>query len=118
VRVVLTLLGVVLVAGGAAQASGVRSGLYGDVTRGPISPVCRAGQPCTAPAAGAVLVFSRSGRERGRAHVRTDGTYRIALATGTYSVRAVSKRPLAPAKAWVRKGRYRHVDFSIDTGIR
>src|SRR5438105_3879786 len=117
-RIVLTLLGVALLAGGGAQASAVGSGLYGDVTRGPITPICVAEEPCSAPASGAVLVFSRSGQEFGRTRVHSDGSYRIALTPGTYVVRAVSARPLDPARAWVSSGRFRHVDFSIDTGIR
>jgi hypothetical protein len=115
---VLTLLGLVLLAGGGAQATTVTSGLYGGVTRGPITPVCVAEQPCTAPAGGAVLVFSRQGRESGRVRVHSDGSYRIALPGGTYTVRALSARPLDPGTAWVRRGHFRHVDFSIDTGIR
>jgi hypothetical protein len=50
--------------------------------------------------------------------VHSDGSYRIALPGGTYTVRALSARPLDPGTAWVRRGHFRHVDFSIDTGIR
>ena len=37
------------------------SGLFGHVSRGPITPVCREGTPCSAPVAGAELQFSRNG---------------------------------------------------------
>jgi hypothetical protein len=117
-RIVLALIGVTFLVGGGARAASVTSGLYGDVTRGPITPVCVAEQPCSAPAAGAVLAFSRSGQVIARTRVRADGSYRIALSPGMYSVRAVSARPLDPSSAWVRQGRFRHVDFAIDTGIR
>lgn len=99
-----------------AGASTVRSGLYGSVTRGPISPVCMAGQPCSAPAAGAVLAFVR-GTHVARATVHADGTYRVRLSPGTYEVRA-SYRRVEPSAVLVRSGAPRRADFSIDTGIR
>ena len=117
-RIVLTLLGVAALAGGSAQATTVQSGLYGHVTRGPIMPVCIAGQPCTEPAAGVLLVFSRSGHEVGHVRTRADGTYRVALTSGAVRVRVSSGRLLDPTTAWVQRGRYHRVDFSIDTGIR
>ena len=39
----------------------IGSGLHGVVTRGPTRPVCEIGVPCSQPAVGAVLVFSRNG---------------------------------------------------------
>jgi hypothetical protein len=112
------LLGVAALAGGSARATTGTNGLYGDVTRGPITPVCVAERPCSEPVVGATLVFSRSGREVGRTRTHADGSYRLALPPGTYAVRAVARRPLDPATAWVRLGHFRRVDFSIDTGIR
>jgi hypothetical protein len=98
------------------------SGVQGAVVRGPTMPVCRAGQTCTAPVAGAVLRFSRGGAIV--AHVRTTagGHYSIRLAPGVY---AVSIRPaprigagLRPRLVRVRLGVVGHVDFMLDTGIR
>lgn len=123
-KIYATILGsaaLVLAAGSGAATSGtsvVGSGLHGVVTRGPITPFCAAEETCTQPASGAVLVFSRSGRESARVTVRSNGTYRITLPTGTYMVRAASRRPLDPERARVTAGHYRQVDFSIDTGIR
>ena len=48
------------VAGGAE--AGARSGLWGVVTRSPISPICVAEQPCDAPAPGVTLVFTHADR--------------------------------------------------------
>src|SRR5205807_4717435 len=111
-----------LLAVGSAQGTIVRSGLYGDVRRGPISPVCAAEQPCDAPAAGAVLVFSRDGREVARTKARDDGSYRVRLTAGLYTVRRAAStgidRKLDPNQVRVKPGRFSHVDFSIDTGIR
>jgi len=105
-----------LVAGADAHRTTLRSGLYGTVVRGPITPVCVAGVPCSAPAAGAVLVFTR-GAVIDRVTVGSDGSYRLRLPAGTYAVRSGAKR-LAPTLARVYAGRMARLDFSIDTGIR
>ena len=101
-----------------AASASTRSGVYGTVMRGPIMPACVAEQPCYEPAAGAVLTFARNGTDVARVRVREDGSYRIALPAGFYSVRAPSRRPIDPSTVRVRAGRFRQVDFSIDTGIR
>jgi hypothetical protein len=104
---------------GAATSS---SGLRGLVTRGPIAPVCAAGQPCSEPARNVTLVFSRHGRLVRRARTNDQGRYRVALAPGLYAVRLTPKpsigRGLEPEHARVLANRFRRVDFSIDTGIR
>jgi len=112
------LLGCVLVAATAAQASPPRNGLYGTVTRGPISPICVAEQPCSGPAQGVVLQFWLGGRVAGRSTVRADGTYRVALPVGSYAVKTGSGVRLDPPAATVRRLRFKRVDFFIDTGIR
>lgn len=117
-RFVVVLLWLALIGAGAAHATVGRSGLSGIVTRGPITPVCVAEQPCSEPAAGAVLVFSRNGHEVARTRVRQDGSYRIALPAATYAVKPASRRPMDPPTVRVRSGRVGHVDFAIDTGIR
>lgn len=88
--------------------------------RGPVTPVCMAGVPCSRPAAGIVLAFSRRGSERAHVTTSKDGTYRVMLAAGTYSVRVVhpSTRRVEPASVMVAGGRIRRVNFYIDTGIR
>ena len=117
----LTML-VVLTAAGSAGASTNPSGLWGEVKRGPVTPVCVAEQPCYAPAKGVTLVFLRGGVVVRRATTNDLGRYRVRLPAGTYSVRLPQKpaigRELEPVQARVRAGRYARVDFSIDTGIR
>jgi hypothetical protein len=105
----------------AAFAAAPTTGLYGTVHRGPIVPVCRAGEPCDGPAH-VTLVFSRLGETVARVHTREDGSYRIRLRPGRYSVRTTStsifeRRP-DPATATVPRVGYRRVNFFIDTGIR
>ena len=97
-------------------------GLHGVVTRGPTRPVCQVGMPCSAPAAGAVLVFVRHDRVVRRVRAGAHGRYAVRLAPGRYVVR-VSPTPrigagLRPLQVAVRRGVDRRVDFSIDTGIR
>ena len=117
-----TLLAVTAFVGVALDASAMAkpSGLYGQVRRGPIAPVCTAEQPCDEPAVGVTLVFSRAGRELARTTTRADGTYRVRLAPGLYGVSRARRtaRPVEPVTARVPIGGYARVDFSIDTGIR
>jgi hypothetical protein len=112
----------VAVAASSAGATTTPSGLRGLVTRGPIVPVCAAGQPCDAPAKNVTLVFSRYGRVVRRATTNDHGRYRVRLAPGLYAVRLQVKqqigRGLQPVRARVVASRFRRVDFSIDTGIR
>jgi hypothetical protein len=90
--------------------------LTGSVTRGPITPVCREGVPCSEPAANVKLTFVRGSTT---VSVRTDATghYRVRLAPGTYAVRTSAGMSIAPAKVWVRAA-VPHRNFAIDTGIR
>jgi hypothetical protein len=94
--------------------------LTGTVTRGPISPVCRVGTPCTAPARQLVLVFRRNGTTT---RTRTDGAgrYRIRLPAGVWRItltRTGLGTAVEPGEVRVIAARTRHVDLSIDTGIR
>jgi hypothetical protein len=118
-RYLLALVCAGVLAAGAARAQTARSGLHGTVSRGPVTPVCVAEQPCSEPVAGATLQFrSSSGRLVGHTVTRSDGSYRIALPPGLYAVKAASGRSLDPHTARVKPLRFRHVDFFIDTGIR
>jgi len=53
-----------------------------------------------------------------RTRTRADGTYRIRLAAGRYTIRVGGGRRWSPPAALVRRGRTARVDISIDTGIR
>ena len=108
------------VACGAATGSSLRTGLYGTVTKGPLSPVCTDATPCSGPAADMLLVFSRNGSVVARTRTRDNGSYRVALRPGRYVVRAGPTRINAatPAGASVPQKGFRRVDFFVDTGIR
>jgi hypothetical protein len=122
-RALPLVLVVALLAGAACGSAGgtsVRGGLYGTVTKGPLQPVCRQGVPCDGPAAGLTLVFRRNGAVAARATTGKDGTYRVSLAPGRYSVGAVppALQPPEPQAASVPRRGFRRVDLFVDTGIR
>jgi hypothetical protein len=97
------------------------TGLHGVVTRGPTTPVCQVGKPCSEPAVGAVLAFSRDGRVAARVRAGAGGRYAVRLAAGTYAVRVSPAQRiggLTPGRVRVAAGLDGRVDFSIDTGIR
>ena len=111
----------VALAAPAATASLPNSGLYGVVRKGPTRTVCQVGVPCDAPAE-VTLVFARGGAEVGRTRSGPDGSYRIRLASGYFTVRTLERlgitRNIRPANVHVRAGHFDKLDFSIDTGIR
>ena len=96
--------------------------LHGVVTRGPTTPVCQVGVPCSKPAAGVVLVFSRAGSIVARARSGADGRYSLRLRAGAYDVRLAGTptigRGFLPRRVVLSSVRQARVDFSIDTGIR
>ena len=99
--------------------------LHGTVTRGPTSPVCRQGTPCTEPASDTRIVFVRNNTMVAQPIVEEDGRYTVLLPAGTYFVsyerrdRAQAPgRGMTPRTVRVVYARTRKVDFQIDTGIR
>jgi hypothetical protein len=89
--------------------------------RGPVTPVCIVGRPCSKPAVGVTLVFRGTGGEVRKVRTGMRGTYRIVLSPDTYVVNAFSKGPvrlLRPSNVSVDAGAFRRVNFYIDTGIR
>jgi hypothetical protein len=118
--VVVSALALLFAAG--ANATARPSGLYGVVTRGPITPVCVAELPCSAPAPNVTLLFSRNDHVVGRVVTDAFGRYRLRLPSGLYIVRrpaaALIDRRLDPSRVRVYRGKFGRIDFSIDTGIR
>jgi len=89
--------------------------------RGPITPVCTVGVPCSEPAAGVVLVFSRAGGVVARTVTGRNGGYRLTLRPGRYNVRTTTRTlgsGLSPRAVLVPRHRVARVDFDLDTGIR
>jgi hypothetical protein len=96
------------------------AGLHGTVTKGPTQPVCRVGQPCSAPAQ-VTLLFRRASRTY-RTRSTAQGVYRITLPAGYYTVTTAEKlgitRNIRPQRVHVRAGHQDALNFLIDTGIR
>jgi hypothetical protein len=113
------LLSAIVLAAAGPAAGVTASGLHGVVRRGPTSPVCFVGQPCSAPVK-TTLVFNRLGR---RVLVRSgaDGAYLALLAPGIYAVTTsprIGFGVVKPARVEVRAGHLDRLDFLADTGIR
>ncbi len=116
--VALGALAALAVACGSA-GGGTATGFRGYVKRGPTMPVCRVGVPCTAPAKGVKLRFSRAGKVVATATTNSQGWYRVVLRAGNYTVGTSSKvAAFGPRTATAKKGRMIRRDFLIDTGIR
>ena len=104
----------------AGAGSTPSSGLRGTVAV-PL-PVCLQDQPCSKKGPGVKLRFWRAGRVVGSVVSGDGGRYRIALPPGTYTVSSPSamqpKGSVRPSPVRVVGGRFRAVDFYVDTGIR
>jgi hypothetical protein len=120
VRGVALIVATLALAAPAAGTSG--SGLYGKVTRGPLTPVCIAEKPCAGPAAGVTLRFMHNSAVVASTVTAKDGSYRVPLRGGSYFVRAGSSqrigRVLRPSSVRVTAGTWTRQNFSIDSGIR
>jgi hypothetical protein len=93
------------------------SGLHGHVRIGPTTPVCRVDIPCSKPAAGVTISFTRNARVT-RVKTGLKGGYSVRLAPGRYRVRSNVGLSIRPAEARVVEGKVLSLNFSIDTGIR
>ena len=119
--VALAALGVLALGGGSAIGGTNATGLQGYVKRGPTRPVCRVGVPCTEPARGVKLIFSRSGKVAATAVTNEKGWYHVRLRAGRYTVRTNKRGPEAtpqPRTASVPTTTVRRRDFLLDTGLR
>src|SRR4051812_47139595 len=103
---VLVALVAVVPAGAATMgAATVATGIRGLVTRGPITPVCQEGVPCSAPAKHLKITFVRAGVAKSVV-TGSNGRYSILLAPGTYAVRFPTARfGFRPRTALVVAGR-------------
>lgn len=106
----------------ASPFSGDDTGLQGTITRSPSQPVCFENDPCEEPFAGdfEVLHFDFV---VATFHSAADGSYRVALAPGNYTVRPEPDVPiLSPtSQTWavtVEPGGWTTADLVFDTGIR
>lgn len=114
----LAVFAIVVLAPAISSASVTRTGVHGAVRRGPTQPVCHVGTPCSAPAAGVHLTFSRGIVVR-RVRTNKRGRYSIRLAPGRYAVRVSGARfGYTPQRVTVRRGQMSRLNIDIDTGLR
>jgi hypothetical protein len=93
----------------------------GRVTAGPTCPVERIGHPCPPRAVVAEVQARAAGRVVASSRSRTNGTYRLELRGGTYTVVAVTHNDFPRCvgrTATVTAEHTTNVDITCDTGIR
>lgn len=100
----------------------VNSGIEGDVSLGPISPVSRPGEVNSRPFAAEVIV-RRASDNHIAAEFRSadDGTFRVELPPGRYLVEPQQGDPLpiaSPQEVTVVAGRFTQIHVDYDSGIR
>jgi hypothetical protein len=112
----LALLPLLAGCGGSGGAAAAGKGvLFGTVARGPGGACPSTEQPCSIPASGITLSFSREGSPAVSATTNATGHYRVRLPAGRYSVEGT--QPLKPRHVEVPAGGSRRIDFSVDTKI-
>jgi len=98
------------------------SGIEGLVLLGPTCPgPQRQGQSCERPYEATITVLDQQGHEVTQVRTAVDGTFRLQLAPGTYTLRPRSPGLLPRAseqEVTVEPGRLTRVDIRYDTGIR
>jgi hypothetical protein len=117
-RVIAVLLLFVCGCGGGQSQTKVN--VFGTVESGPTPGPCIVGIPCSRPAAGVKLVFSR-GDASFKAMSDRQGHYRLRLEPGKYKI--LLPGPPGPARLFpdhfvAPADHGQRVDFSIDTGVR
>jgi hypothetical protein len=106
------------------QPARAGTGLRGTVTIAPTCPVERVGAPpCVAPLAATISVRNASGQEITRFRSGADGTFKVDLAAGTYTLVGISSGPAGlprpiPVTVTVLDGQYSQVNVTFDSGIR
>lgn len=123
VRTLVAIVGAAILAVPASSTAGTpQPNVRGQLSRGPVMPVCIAERPCDAPAPGVVLVFSHAGQEVKRLKTGTAGRFAARLRPGIYSVRTLRKplvgSTLTPARFRVPAAGVVTLRLHLDTGIR
>ena len=113
------LAAVAIIIASCGSSGSPSSGIRGTILAGPTCPVERIDSPCAErPVSMAVEVVSGTSIT---ATFTTDaaGTFSVALAPGTYTLRSKSGLPmLKSAAVRVYAGRYTTVELHADTGLR
>jgi hypothetical protein len=100
------------------------SGIQGTVTIGPMCPVVQAGTPCPdQPYEATIEISNEGGKKVTTISSGADGTFRVALAPGAYTLHpqspATGSLPFAHDETvYVADGAYTSVSIQFDSGIR
>jgi hypothetical protein len=117
--VLVAFAALVLAAGSPAAPS---SGIQGLVLRGPVTPVCRAESPCSAPAAHVLVRVWRGQRLVSSAWTDAQGRFRLGLSPALYTVSIRFQRGptwrVSSQRVHVVSREFARVRFVLDTGIR
>lgn len=102
--------------------NGAQGGMEGRAVIGPMCPVMSDDNSCPdKPYQGPIQVLDASGDVVAEFTPGADGTFRVALAAGSYVLQGASQRPFPRApqqEVVVRPGEVTQVNLSFDTGIR
>jgi hypothetical protein len=104
-----------------SSTSGLDSGITGTAVAGPQCPVERPGSPCPPrPVSADITVRDGSGVQVTIFTTAVDGTFRVPLPPGTYTLltTGVALPLLQPQQVSVESGRFTEVMLELDTGIR
>jgi hypothetical protein len=106
-----------------ATATDGPSGIEGVAVADPQCPIVEPGAACPpAPVSREVAVVAEDGRELTRFRSADDGSFRVSLPPGAYTLREVvaggQPPSLKPVSVTVPPGDYVHVVLLFDTGIR
>jgi len=103
------------------QQATPRGTVAGRVTAGPTCPVERAGHPCPPAPVSAEVQARVAGRVKASTHTDADGRYALRLASGKYTLVAVTKQRYPRCAGRTVTVRAEHVTraaITCDTGIR
>ncbi|KKR80184.1 MAG: hypothetical protein UU73_C0006G0012 [Candidatus Daviesbacteria bacterium GW2011_GWA1_41_61] len=98
------------------------SGIYGQVILSPTCPVQKAGEECTKPYQGTVIIknYDQS-QEVTSFTTNSKGEFRVSLPPGRYYLLLGGDRSfpfLKPTSVEVKANQYTKIDLNVDTGIR
>jgi hypothetical protein len=105
-----------------ATALSLTGGIAGTALIDPAFPVCSIQRPCVAPDPNDTIVFWRGSTRIAKATTAADGTFRVTLPAGLYTLtlprRSRAGVTVAPASLRVTRGRFLRIVVRVDIGIR
>ena len=97
------------------------SGIEGYVTKGPVTPVCVQGVPCSAPFVGLFGVYEEDGRAVTQFRTQSDGWFEVRIPPGVYYIQSFTTDNFLSQPSHlitVSNNEKTNVLLEFDTGIR